>query len=179
LDSTSPRHAQSSRSYREFSASKHYSSFVKFGHWAIEQRVQEIQKYVAHMLSSQKPFDHWCNRELYQDFLTDLMVSEQPESALARSLDQIRKWSEQSGHDWQRFWLEVNSNTAVLWITEGRISPWMLYNCESAVSFLERLSEEQIHMVQKVAPLRKWKTRLIKYRSEADAIKQTLAEAGM
>ena len=177
---TSPPSTQRhQKSYNEFSSSKYYTSFVKFGHWLIEQRVLEIERFVLHLLKSKITFTRWCDRELYQAFITDTLTSETPESGLARSLKQITQWSEETGHDWQRFWLEVNSNIAVGWIVEGRISPWMLYNCDTAVSFLERLNSEQLDMIQKIAPARKWKTRLIKNRMQADMIKQTLAEAGM
>jgi len=176
----SPSHVKRcSKSYLEFAASQNYTSFVGFGHWAVEQNVQEVEQYVMYLLKNQVVFTHWADRIRYEQFITETLISESPEAGLSRSLKQITQWSEETGHDWQRFWLEVNSNIAVGWIVEGRISPWMLYNCDTAVSFLERLNSEQLQIIQKIAPVREWKTRILKNRRQADMIKQTLAEAGM
>lgn len=173
-DTTRPNHT-----WQEFSSSKHYTSFIKFSNWLLEQRAIESEKYVDWLLDNQIPFDRWSDAIAYQGFVKNLLNSETPEMGLSRSLKKITAWSEETGEPWQEFWLKVNANRAVSWVLDGSISPWMLYNCDSAVSFLERLTPEQLDMIQKVAPLRIWKLKIMKNRMQADAIKQTLAQAGM
>lgn len=166
-------------SYQEFCNSKHYTSFVRFGVWCLEQAVQEYTSYVNHLLKERKPFDQWCDVRAYQEFLRDLLLRENPESALSRSLRTMQSWSEHSGHEWQRFFSEASVNTVIRYLGQGRISPWMLYNCDSAVVFLERCSEEQLAMVQSVAPIPLWRVRFLRYPDQASLIKSVLTEAGM
>jgi hypothetical protein len=174
-----PKSGRMLKSYREFCDSPHYSSFVKFGHWMVEQRVLEVSKYIDWILKQNLPFHKWASREKYLEFIGETLLNESNEDAISRSFSQITEWSERSGLPWTKFWLEVGANQAVQWIVDGCISPWMLYNCETAVNFLERLSPEQLTMVEKSAPMKKWRVRLMRHREDADVIRQILKEAGL
>lgn len=176
---TPPNSKRQEHSWQEFCSSKYYTSFVKFANWLLEQKTIESEKYINWVLHNQIPFDKWSDVIAYQNFVKELLHTETSEMGLSRSLKKITKWSEETGLEWTEFWLKVNANQAVSWIVDGSISPWMLYNCDSAASFLERISLEQLNMIQQVAPLSVWKVKIMKNRMQADAIKQTLAQAGM
>ena len=167
------------KTYNEFISSNLYTSFVRFGEWCIEQKVQEIEQYVKFLLKEKIKWKQWADLNVYSGFLAEILRTETPESGLARTLKHIQKWSEDQNIDWKEFFKKVNSNVAVDWISQGRISPWMLYNCETAVGFFERCNEEQLLMIQKVAPLKQWKVRLLRNKQDADLIKSVLADAGM
>lgn len=167
------------KTYQEFSNSPHYTAFTKFGAWLLEQQVQEIDEYVRFLLREKLAFGKWSDVHVYQQFLAELLQSEPAEKGLARSLATAQRWSEEQGETLQNFWKKVNSNVATNWIVQGKISPWMLYNCHSAVSFLERCNSEQLTLIQKVAPVNKWKIRLLRHKTDADLIKTVLSEAGM
>jgi len=167
------------KTYQEFSNSNYYSSFVKFGKWLIEQNVLEVEKYVKYLIKENIPFTKWIDRDRYREFIADVLLSETPEKALERSFDCVKNWSENSGIPWNEFWKKIGTNQAVNFIVEGKISAWMLYNSETAIDFLEKLSSEQLTIVERAAPIKKWKVRFIRYKIEADSIKQLLKEAGM
>ena len=167
------------KSYREFIYSKLYISFVKFGQWCIEQSVQEINEYVKWLLKSKIKWKNWTDIYTYREFLSDILRNETPEDGLKRSLTYIQKWSEEQNSSWKDFFKQVNSNQAIFWITEGRISPWLLYNCNSAVYFFERCSEEQLNIIQKIAPIKQWKIRFLRYKKETEMLKEVLDEAGL
>jgi hypothetical protein len=175
----SPDIVTNPKPYKEFSNSNLYTSFIRFGNWCVEQQVQEVEKYIRYLLKEKKKTTHWCDLNIYTEFLTEILRTETPESGLARTLKHIQKWSEEQNTDWKEFFKKVNTNVAVDWILQGRISPWMLYNCETAVDFFERCSEEQLILIQKIAPLKQWKVRLMRNKQDADLIKSVLSEAGM
>jgi hypothetical protein len=152
---------------------------VRFGNWLIEQQVQEVETYVKWLLKQKIQFAQWSDVILYNNFLGELLQDETPEMGLQRSLRTVQKWTEEQGESIQNFWKKVNSNQATLWIIQGKISPWMLYNCNSAVEFLERCNIEQLSLIQTIAPVKKWKVRLLRHKQEADLIKSVLTEAGM
>lgn len=178
--STAPKNSSlKPKTYQEFCSSRHYTEFVRFGNWLIEQQVQEVETYVKWLLKQKIQFAQWSDVILYNNFLGELLQDETPEMGLQRSLRTVQKWTEEQGESIQNFWKKVNSNQATLWIIQGKISPWMLYNCNSAVEFLERCNIEQLSLIQTIAPVKKWKVRLLRHKQEADLIKSVLTEAGM
>ena len=167
------------KTYQEFASSNLYTAFVKFGSWCEEQQVQEFNCFVHWLLKSNVKLDAWCDRNAYDIYLKDLIDSESSEQAISRSLNTINRWSLETNHPWQQFFIVAGTNLVINWITQGRISPWVLFNCDSAVTFLERCSPEQLGILQETANIRKWKIKLMRDQSAADIIKSTLRDAGL
>jgi hypothetical protein len=165
--------------YQQFAASNYYTSFTKFGSWCEENQIQEWQLLVKWLLKNNKKLDLWCDWLAYQQFLQEIVNDEPPQQALKRSLDTIAAWSKDSGNTWTEFFERAHPNIIVNWIIQGKISPWFLYNCHSAVNFLEKCNQEQLNMLQAHAPIRKWKVKFMRMQEDADVIKQTLEQAGM
>jgi hypothetical protein len=77
------------------------------------------------------------------------------------------------------FFACVNTNQCLSWIQQGRISPWLLYNCASAEKLFVRFSPEQLMQIAQHAPVTNWKVKFLRMGSDVDGIKMTLAEAGL
>lgn len=169
----------SNRTYQEFAASNVYTAFVKFGSWCEENHAQEFLSLVHWLLKENIKIDSWCDLNLYNKYLTDLIDTENCDQAVKRSLDTIKRWATDTNHAWTDFFHVVNVNVAVSWIVHGRISPWVLYNCDSAVTFLERCTPEQLAIIQNTASIKKWKVRFLRMKDDADIIRSTLQEAGL
>jgi predicted O-linked N-acetylglucosamine transferase (SPINDLY family) len=167
------------RSYQEFCASQIYNVLIKFGSWCEENMVQEWASLVTWLINQNIKIDQWCELERYQQFLEELLTTESSEQALQRSFDTISKWSENTGRDWTCFFSTCNTNQVTQWIQQGRISAWLLYNCEGAGKFFERCTPEQLSIIQNVAPIRKWKIKFLRLKQEADVIHLTLKESGL
>ena len=50
--------------------------------------------------------------------------------------------------DWTTFFKEVSLPRAIHMIRSGKISPWVLYNSEGGIGLLEKLSAEQMTMIE-------------------------------
>jgi hypothetical protein len=66
-----------------------------------------------------------------------------------------------------------------MWIKAGRISPWVLYNVDSAVEFFERCTPEQITIIKGCASPGPWKIKFNKNQESCDFIRSALRESGM
>lgn len=163
----------------EFIKNRHYSAFVKFGEWCINEQVQEPDRYIQWNINNKIPLKKWTDLSVYNTYIITLLTTETPESGLNRSLKSIQKWSDDTGEDWHHFFEKVNVHIGLNWIIQGKISPWMLYNCDSAISFLEKCNQEQLNLIQKIAPITSWKIKILRYKSDCEHIKSVLKEAGM
>ena len=163
--------------YQEFCASNYYTSFTKFGSWCEENQIQEFAQLVLWLLKTNVKLDTWCDLNAYQKFLQELINEEDPHQALQRSLNTIASWSKDSGNPWHQFFLLAHPNIIVNWTLQGKISPWLIYNCNSALEFLGKCSAEQLHMLQSHAPITRWKIKFMRMNSHAETIRQTLAQA--
>ena len=93
-------------------------------------------------------------------------------------MEQAIGWSEETGNpdrDYLRF---GNSNAVCYAITTGRISAWVLYNCDSGADFLAALNQEQIAMVWPYIDADFWQRRLREYRADAEYVRELLTKAG-
>jgi hypothetical protein len=177
--SLSPGKSVCKKSYQEFASSNYYSAFVKFGSWCEENQAQEWAQFTQWLLANNIKLDLWCDQIKYREFLDDLIDKEPAVQALSRSLQTITGWSQDTGRDWSKFFETAHPNVVVSWVSQGKISPWLLYNSDSAVKFLERCSQEQLHLIQQTASIKKWKVRFMRMKEDADIIRHTLQEAGL
>lgn len=174
-----PRLKNEPRTYAEFSQSGMYTQLVKFVNWCTEQEAQEINQFVKWLCDHNHMMHAWCDRIKYDQFLKELTQTEPVEQALCRSLKHIQAWHEASGHAIQEFFERAHVSQICRWITQGKISGWLLYNASSAVKFLERCSPEQLQIVQEHVPITFWKVKFLRQSDQAHVVQITLTEAGL
>jgi hypothetical protein len=177
--STNQKGAKAKRSFMDFLNSSFYSGFVKFGKHIIDCNVINPQRFIDYVIKGNIPLDSWCNDTVYEQYVRDYTKTEAPEDALERMILLMQQWSMQTGESWNDFFRKINPNLAMQWMKSGRISPWVLYNVNSANDFLERCSPEQIGMITKWAPNASWRIKFNKNPEGVKFIKQTLQAAGV
>jgi hypothetical protein len=166
-------------SYRNFIDSQYYNAFMKFGRHIRDLNAVEPAKFIDYVIKNNLPIDKWTHDFVYEQYIRELTRQETAEQALERNIMLMNEWSMQSGENWFDFFRKVNTNQAVMWIKSGRISPWLLYNVDSAVEFFERCSSEQLSMIKSCAPPGPWKIKFNKNSESCNFIRQTLRESGM
>jgi hypothetical protein len=95
--------------------------------------------------------------------------TEDPLDAIHRSVETTIELATKEtiqGKDYLRY---GNVNRICLEITRGRISPWMLYQSNSGVKFLDSLNESHVKMVIDYINPELWK---IKFNREPENVKQ-------
>jgi hypothetical protein len=123
------------KTFDDFATSPYYRAFVKFGRHCIAINAVNTSRFVDWVVEKNKKIDHWCRDSVYTEYLTEYMRRESVNDALARAIEFSIKWSETHGHPSHDVLRYGNSNAIAYAVSTGRISAWILYNCESGQSF--------------------------------------------
>lgn len=169
------------KSYEDFVSSPYYNAFVKFGRHLVGIRAVNPNSYLEWLLKNNKKLDHWCRDSFYDEWLLDYLRKENPQDALERGMKEMQDYAEEHPDlaSYAHFFLFGNSNAVLHRILNGRISPWIVYNSNSGVGFLEKLNQEQTVMILDYIDPDYWQRRFIDYAADVEWCKHILKEAGL
>jgi hypothetical protein len=169
------------KSYEDFVTSPYYNAFVKFGRHLVGIRAVNPHSYLEWLLKNNKKLDHWCRDSFYDEWLLDYLRKENPQDALERGMKEMQDYAEEHPDlaSYAHFFLFGNSNAVLHRILNGRISPWIVYNSNSGVAFLEKLNQEQTVMILDYIDPDYWQRRFIDYAADVEWCKHILKEAGL
>lgn len=166
------------KTFDDFAKSSYYRAFVKFGRYCVDTRTVNPKQFLEWLLKHNKKIDRWASDQIYTEYLIDYLPLENVADALARALEFGIDWAQQhqaQPHDCLRF----GSAPAMCYaITAGRISPWVIYNCESGQQFLSGLSSDQVAMIWPYIDSDRWQKRFADYPADQAYAKEMLTKAG-
>jgi hypothetical protein len=157
------------KTYVDFTKSAYYIAFVKFGHYCVDLKCINVTRYADWLLKNQIKIDSWCSDTNYTKFLIEHLKSEDPLDAIARSIETTMTIAKDSGIETKDCLRYANRNKLAYAVTTGKISPWMLYQSESGVKFLEDLDESQQKMIIDYINPEQW---AIKFRRNTELVTQ-------
>jgi hypothetical protein len=166
------------KTFDDFETSSYYRAFVKFGHYCVNTRVINPERFMAWLLKQQKKIDKWCSDQIYTEYLVNYLTLEAVDDALARAMEYGLDWAEKTNnpaHDCLRY---GNANAICHAITAGRISPWVIYNSESGQKFLGDLSSDQVTMIWIYIDSDVWQKKFQTYPADQEYSKEMLKQAG-
>jgi len=166
------------KTYQEFIKSAYFLAFVKFGNYCASVNIFNSFAYTDWLLKNEIRIDTWCSDVHYTRFLVEYLKIEDSLDAVARSVETMINRAQEEGiqpHDYLRY---GNRNKICHIITTGRISPWVLYQSKSGVSFLESLDETQQKMILDYINPEQWAIKFIRNKDELPNVKQLLQSAG-
>jgi len=166
------------KTFDDFADSPYYKAFVKFGRYCVDIRAVNPARFVEWVLKQNKKIDHWAKDSVYTEYLTDYLPVENVNDALARFMEFCIQWSEETGHPAEDCLRYGNTNAIVYAVTAGRISPWVIYNCESGQKFLSELDATQIAMIWPYIDSEVWMKRFNDYIADQEYIKELLKQKG-
>lgn len=161
--------SKKNKTYDEFIRSAYYTAFVKFGTHCADINAINISRYVDWLLKNQIRIDTWTTDSVYTKYLIEYLRVEDPLDAIARSVQTTIDLAEIEGilpRDYLRY---GNTNKICHNITNGKLSPWLLYQSDSGVKFLDNLNESQVKLVIDYINPELWK---IKFNRESENVKQ-------
>lgn len=165
------------KTFDDFATSPYYRAFVKFGRHCIAINAVNTSRFVDWVVEKNKKIDHWCRDSVYTEYLTEYMRRESVNDALARAIEFSIKWSETHGHPSHDVLRYGNSNAIAYAVSTGRISAWILYNCESGQRFLDALDQE-LSMVWPWIDPEFWQKKFKDYPADQEYAKEILSKAG-
>jgi hypothetical protein len=169
---------KNSRTYSQFVDSRYYTDFVKFGKYLLDINIIEPEEYIHFVISAGLPIKDWSSEKVYEEFIRYQTQREPADLALERSILLMRQWAISNKEDWVDYFRKIETPLAVKWIKAGRISPWVLYNTETGLELIYRLSDEQLGLVSKYINPKLWQDRFVKYPDEVIFIKNISKKAG-
>lgn len=166
------------KTFDDFAKSPYYKAFVKFGRHCVAINAVNTPRFIDWVVEKNKKIDHWCRDSIYTEYLQEYLRRENVNDALARAIEQSIRWEEQHGNPAHDFLRYGNSNVISYAITTGRISAWVLYNCESGQRFLDDLNPEQIAIVWPWIDPEFWQKKFRDYPADREYAREMLAKAG-
>ena len=166
------------KTFDDFAESSFYRAFVKFGRHCVAIRAINPARFTDWVVRQNKKIDHWCKDSIYTEYLLDYLRVENVNDALARAVEFSIDWSEKSGHPAHDCLRYGNSNAMAYAVSPGRISPWVLYNCESGLKFLSELDPTQVAMVWPYIDSETWSKKFADYMADQEYARDILKKAG-
>ena len=142
-------------------------------------RAINTAKFIDWVIKSNKKLDYWCKDAVYQEYLMEHLRKEATQDALERSIKTMETWAEEKDSVFNHYFNYVNGNVLVHDITTGRISAWIVFNCNSGQAALDKLSTEQIEMIFPYIDPDFWKRKFVDYFADTEWVKHILKEAGL
>jgi hypothetical protein len=170
------------KTYEDFVSSPYYMAFVKFGRHLVAIRCINTASFIDWLLKNNKKIDHWTKESMYTEWMAEYIRKENVKDALERALHEMQALAdtdEKLNGNFNDYFRLANSNRVVRHICDGRVTAWIVFNCNSGVSFLETLNEEQIGMIMPYIDPDFWQRRFADYVADTEWIKDILAKAGL
>jgi len=166
------------KTFDDFAHSPYYRAFAKFGNYCVSIRAINIAQFTRWLLKNNKKIDYWCRDTVYGEYLAQHLQVESATDAVERAVEHSIRWSEETGNPAQDYVRFGNDNVLCYAVTTGRLSAWVLYNSNSGVEFLGRLSSEQVSMIWPYVDADFWQKKFCDYPQDTLYIKRILEQAG-
>ena len=170
------------KNYDDFVGSPYYTAFVKFGRHLVGVRCVNTASFTDWLLKNNKKIDHWCKEALYLEWLHEYLKKEAVQDALERALKEMQDYSDSEPklqNNFNNYFRLGSANRIVHHISNGRISPWIVYNCDSGVDFISSLNEEQIAIIMPWIDPDHWQRKFKDYLADTEWVKSVLAAAAL
>lgn len=173
------QNAKKKKSYDEFCKTAYYNAFVKFGSFVNNVNPLYPDKFIDYVIKSGVKLDHWCKDALYEKYLYEMLKVEPADAAIQRSLSTMIEWGESNSAQYTHYFNYINLNRAVHDIRDGKISCWVLLNCQSGKDMLNKFSDEQLDMVAPALDMPFWLKRFKENPADVALVREICKETGI
>ena len=166
------------KTYNDFADSSYYRAFVKFGRYCVDTRVINPRQFLEWLLKQNRKIDTWASDRVYTEYLIEYLTLENMGDALARAVEYGIDWAEKNSAQPQDC-LRYGSVPALCHaVVTGRISPWVIYNCQSGQKFLSQLAPDQVDMIWPYIDSDAWQKKFADYPADQAYAADILNRAG-
>lgn len=167
------------KTYENFCKSPYYNAFVKFGSFVSNVKPLYPDKFISYVVTSGVKLDHWCRDDLYDKYVVDLIKTESVDTALERSINHMLDWGDANNALWNQYFLYVSLNRAMYDIKDGKISPWLVLNCNSGKQLIQKFNDEQLAVVSLMLDVPFWISKFRKIPDDVALVKTVVKEGNI
>lgn len=168
-----------SKTFEDFASSPYYNAFVKFGSFLSNVNPLYPDKFIDYVVKSGVKLDHWTKDNLYEKYVVDLIKTEHVETALERSIEYMESWAKDNNSLWNHYFRYVSSNRASYDIKDGKISPWLILNCNTGKTLLSSFRDDQLSSISNIIDPEFWVKKFKKQTFDLDLVKRIVQEADL
>lgn len=167
------------KTHEDFIKSQYYEGFVKFGRSCITNEYLNPEKFAEWLIKNGKKLADWSKDKLYDEYLLTYVKKEPGMKALERTIIYLAEWAQEHNTDWQEYFKQVTTPRAVYDLRSAKISPWMLYLCDSGDELLTRFSDEQVKIIEHIIDATFWMKLFANNKEEVGEVKKACEMAGI
>tara|TARA_B100001057_G_scaffold131867_1_gene131119 strand:+ start:4580 stop:5317 length:738 start_codon:yes stop_codon:yes gene_type:complete len=169
----------SNKTYGDFANSPYYNAFVKFGKHVMDIRAINTAKFIDWVIDNNIKLDQWTYDVHYEKYIDTHLRVESWQDAVSRSLKTMENWADEHEVQLNTYFFAGKLTKICHDVVHGRVSSWVIFNCESGVNFLSKVNEEQLALIYPYIDPDFWQKNFIKYHNETEIVKSALKDAGL
>lgn len=170
---------QKPKQFTDFAQSQYYNAFIKTADFITTNTPVEIGAFIDWLCTSKIRVDSWARQGTVDSYIKQLVRTEAVPQALNRTIITMGEWAGEEDARLEDFFKYVNLNRVTQMIANGRISPWVLLNCETGKDMLTIMHDDQIKIIYEIIDPEYWKRTFKKRDEDKDFVTNTLKEAGI
>ncbi len=167
------------KSIQEFIDSPYYIDFVKFGNHLANLKPIYPEKFIDFVIMQSVKLKDWTKDFVYDLYIQDLVKKEPADAATERSIAEIAEWTAANKVEFKDFFVHISANEAAYMIRTGKISPWVLYLCESGGNLMEKFSEDHSKIIGDTIDPAFWKRKFKTNSDDVEFIRSVLEHADL
>jgi hypothetical protein len=171
-----------SKTYDDFAASPYYNAFVRFGRYLVSVKAINSINFTEWLLKNNKKLDQWCKDSFYDEWLIEYTRKEHYQTALERGITEMENYANEHPsltNGFVDYFRHGNCNRICHHIVTGQISPWVIYNCDSGIEFLETLPNDKLVLIIKYIDPDFWNSKFKNYNTDQLIAREILNTAGL
>jgi len=167
------------KTYEHFSKSNYYTAFTKFGRHILEINAIDPEKFIDFVINNSVHLDKWCSDSVYETYIRELNKKETAERAVERGILLMQQWGREHDRPYNVFFREISRPRLIHWIKSGRISPWIIFNCDSGNAVIGTLTDDELNMINEYLEPTFWTRKFSTRKEDVDFVQMVLKEAGL
>jgi hypothetical protein len=167
------------KTYDQFSSSQYYTAFTKFGRHMLNINAVDPESFIDFVIRSSISVDKWCNETVYETYIHELNKKETAERALERGIILMQEWGNDNDKPFNVFFRDNSRSRIIHWIRSGRISPWIIFNCDSGVELLSEFNDQELKLVNDYMDPDFWTRKFQVRKNDVNFVRNVLEKAGL
>lgn len=159
-----------------FIKSSVFNDFYKFSEYLTsgENEVLDPDKFIDHVIKNGIPAIRWCTESLKTEWVIQYTKAEHPTKAISRCINALLDWEQLTGYEWNSFMDKCSPYTFMVWIQNGKLSPWILYATNNPHKILQRLSDSELDSIYPFIDHTIWIPKQSHYMDDVEHIRNEL-----